>query len=73
MNDNIFEISAALDVDLLLNQLDRDILISNISRLLPEMLSPALRSPLGACSSRSAGCGRKHSSSKIELALCPAE
>ena len=62
MDDNIFDVSAALDMDWLLNQLDTDNLISNKSRLRPEMLSPALRSPLGACSSRSAGSGRRNSS-----------
>ena len=74
MDDDLFDVSAALDMDLPLNQLDRENLISNKSRLRPEMLSPALRSPLGACSSRSAGSRRKkYSSSKIERALCPVE
>ena len=78
MDDDICEVSTAFDMDLVLQQLESDNLVSNMSRIPPKMLSPALRSPLGACSSRSAGSGRRNSSSNdggihqamIEQALC---
>ena len=62
IDDDMYDVSTFLDMDLLLKELDMDNLISNMSRIPPQMLSPALRSPLGACSSRSAGSGRRNSS-----------
>ena len=65
MDDDIYEVCTTCDMDLLLQELDMDNLIPAMSRLPPEMLSPAIRSPLGACSSRSAqpgGSGRRRSS-----------
>ena len=73
MDDDICEVSTAFDMDLVLQQLESDNLVSNMSRIPPKMLSPALRSPLGACTSGLAGSRKGRQSSKIVQALCPVE